>query len=303
MNPSGTRLAKLISDFPELARQPEWENRASDSWYRQDQLALNTLVSNLIEPALDRAVARGDNEFVKQLLAFLDLMADGKQEIGVVNGLRARMAKRVPGISSHIVFPRLRTLFVTDRPNIMSPKSLHRIREPLARHDVIFGFHAFYFGGSSPDLKAWISFESFMDDARKARPGDLFELWSLDDLCAKGLALADVCSGDDPLNIDRAAGIVRAYLAESHDEVLIVWRRNGDSMGDKPSCGVWSESDWEESLETLIDELTQTVSHSGEAHAFRMTDLYQESSEGYMNMLLAAKIPNEHGEVPIGGAY
>ena len=63
---------------------------------------LDILVSKLIEPTLDRAVARGDNDFVTRLLAFMDLLAASRQEIAVVNGLRARTAHLVPVLDAKV---------------------------------------------------------------------------------------------------------------------------------------------------------------------------------------------------------
>src|ERR671932_498338 len=64
MNASGTRLEQLLSAFLELASQPEWTDSQSASWYRHGEVMLDTLVSELIEPVLDRAVAAGDHDFV-----------------------------------------------------------------------------------------------------------------------------------------------------------------------------------------------------------------------------------------------
>jgi hypothetical protein len=111
---------------------------------------LETLVSELIEPVLDRAVAAGDHDCIARLLAFVDPMADSHQDIALVNALRGRLAFLVPGISPRIVFPRPRHLWVTDRPNILAPGNLDRIKAALARRDVVFSYHSHFYGGSSP---------------------------------------------------------------------------------------------------------------------------------------------------------
>jgi hypothetical protein len=62
-----TRLEQLLSTFPELSSHPEWTDSLNASWYRHGELMLDTLISELIEPVLDRAVVAGNHDFVARL--------------------------------------------------------------------------------------------------------------------------------------------------------------------------------------------------------------------------------------------
>jgi hypothetical protein len=273
----GTRLEHLLSAFPELASQPEWTDSRSASWYRHGELMLDTLVSALIEPVLEQAIAACDHDCVARLLAFVDLLADSPQDIARVNALRGRLALLIPGINPRIVFPRRRHLWVTDRPNILAPGTLDRIKTALARRDVVFGYHSHFYGGSSPTLVSWIDVAAFMDSVGRARPGDRYELWSLDDLLAKGLAFTRVPERQahmtDQMGIlDSAAAALRTYLTESQDEIVVVWRliHHGARHA---LCGARIEGD--ASAEHFADEALDIAGCGGEVYAFRMRDLEQ----------------------------
>jgi hypothetical protein len=100
--------------------------------------------------------------------------------------------------------------------------------------------------------------------------------------------------------LDSAAAALRTYLAESQDEIVVVWRLI-DHGARNASCGIWIE--WHELDEDFAAEARDIAACGGEVYAFRMRDLELRDDKGYVNLLLNAKVPNERGEVPIGGAY
>ena len=53
----------------------------------------------------------------------------------------------------------------------------------------VFGRHYHYAGGSSTDNWAFRTFEPFWHYVTRSKPGDLYVMWSLPDLLAKGVAL------------------------------------------------------------------------------------------------------------------
>src|SRR5262245_56819019 len=79
--------------------------------------------------------------------------------------------------------------WVIDRPNIVSPENLLRLQEAF-QDGIVFGDHCIYCGGCSPDRRAFITYNDFLAYLKSyAKPGDLFELWSLPRLLKTGSQL------------------------------------------------------------------------------------------------------------------
>ena len=199
--------------------------------------------------------------------------------------------------------------WVMDRPNTLSPENLLRLQEAF-QEGIIFGDHCFYYGGRSPDWCAFIRYEDFLDYLKShARPGDLFELWSLPQLLRTGSQLLSKSFSDA---VDDSSLMVSAEELEpvkkylqlidpKHspyymNEVRAIYYSATDRTVEARIINFFSEDDWEGDWNEVLDEVRRCSHRGGEVHFFAEPELQSK-------MVLTAKYPNDKGEVPIGGAY
>jgi hypothetical protein len=200
--------------------------------------------------------------------------------------------------------------WVKDGPNILSPDNLSKIEEAFQR-GIIFGYHCFYCGGGNPDKCAFVAYNDLINYLRsRARPGDLFILWSLPSLVKTGVQLF---SRSFPLSDERSLMVsaeelepVKNYLQvldPKHapyymNEVHAVYYSARDKTIETRLINFFSEHNWESDWREVLDEFGRYSHPGGEIHLFPEPAIDSEDK-----ILLKAKYPNERGEVPIGGAY
>lgn len=61
--------------------------------------------------------------------------------------------------------------------------------------------------------------------------------------------------------------------------------------------------EWKQVSDTFVCDANAILSRDGAIYAFRLADLERQDATGFVHVLVRAKVPNERGEVPIGGAY
>jgi hypothetical protein len=184
-------------------------------------------------------------------------------------------------------------------PSILTPANLKIVEETL-REGWVCGFHMYYCGGRGGDPVAFRSYETYLKHLEHARPGDLFILWSVPEIRRRQLLLVDARNESEeraasPLLSEPSLRCVREYLAGVSkgvaNEVLAV-----ASCRDGVLEAVITDLDgsgWDRFL-----ELSRDASISGGVLCvLPFTTIDQP--EFY---LLEAKLPNEKGEVPLGGA-
>ena len=199
--------------------------------------------------------------------------------------------------------------WVTDRPNILSPESLLRLQEAF-QEGIIFGIHWFYCGGGSPDHCAFITYKDLLDYLKShARPGDLFELWSLPWLLktnSQFLTRSFSEAGDDDSLMVSVEELepVKKYLQVPDprhspyymNEVRAIYYSARDQTVEARIINFFSEDDWEGDWKEVLDDIRRYSHPGGEVHLFPEPALQSKA-------VLEAKYPNDKGEVPIGGSY
>jgi hypothetical protein len=201
--------------------------------------------------------------------------------------------------------------WVKDGPNILSPDNLSKI-EKAFQSGSIFGYHCFYCGGGSPDKCAFVAYNDLISYLRsRARPGDLFILWSLPSLLKTGVQLF---SKSFPLSADEASLTISAeelepvksylqvlepkYAPYYMNEVHAVYYSAGDKRIETRIINFFSEDTRETDWREVLDDVARYSHPGGEIHLFP-----EPAIDSTDKILLTAKYPNEKGEVPLGGAY
>jgi hypothetical protein len=201
--------------------------------------------------------------------------------------------------------------WVKDKPNILSPANLSKIEEAFQR-GIIFGYHCFYCGGGSPDNCAFLAYDDLISYLRsRARPGDLFILWSLPSLVETGVQLF---SRSFPLSADEPSPMVseeelepvKNYLLvldPKHapyytNEVHAIYYSSREKTTETRVVNFYSKDNWESDWREVLDDIGRYSHPGGEIHFFPEPAIDSDDK-----ILLTAKYPNERGEVPIGGAY
>ena len=180
--------------------------------------------------------------------------------------------------------------WITDGPNILAPHYFTRIQQAFAAGPV-FGRRHHYAGGSSADNWAFHTFERFWDYVTRSKPGDLYVMWSLADLLAKGVALLHV-TGDTATSIrDNCLAAVRAYLDTPFNEFVALF-----STGRRDTIEVQLNDI--DGYEDLRERIERYSSPGVEIIVFPFTRI---ETDDYI--LLEAKYPNAEGKVPVGGPY
>jgi hypothetical protein len=180
--------------------------------------------------------------------------------------------------------------WITDGPNILAPHYFTRIQQAFAAGPV-FGRHHHYAGGSSADNWAFHTFEPFWDYVTCSKPGDLYVMWSLADLLAKGVALLHVTGDTAPSIRDNCLAAVRAYLDTPFNEFVALFPSPGRDTIEMQLNDIDGYGDLRERIE-------QHSRRGGEIVVFPFTRI---ETDDYV--LLEAKYPNAEGKVPVGGPY
>ena len=291
-----TRFAWLLARLAELRHQPEWREPPDPAWCRQDgSLDLPGLLAGLARPLLERAAADGDEGLVARLVDACDQVATWPGERALTGELRARARERLPGINPNP--PRDPQPWVTDLPSIVDPDQLAAVSEAVAE-GAVFGYHCHYYGAASADLWAANSQAAFEALVGQARPGDLFMVYAVAELRARGLAfLSSGAIAPEPVSPALGeADIARVlgYLGAGWHELVAVWRQVDPAAGSGARCG--AASLFELDRGDLLAMLGPLTEQPGELDLFVFDDL-----DG--NELLSAPVPDLHGAVPVGGAY
>jgi hypothetical protein len=185
--------------------------------------------------------------------------------------------------------------WVTDRPNILAPHSLARIKHAVASGP-IFGRHHHYAGGSSADTWAFRTFGSFWSYVTHSIPGDLYQVWSLPDLLARDVALMQIVfdtnadAGASSL-LDGYVRAVKTYLHTPYNEFLALYSIAGRAAIDVQLDDI-------DGYETFLEHVAHYGQAGGAIYVFPFTLI--EADE---YILLQAKYPDAEGRVPVGGPY
>lgn len=185
--------------------------------------------------------------------------------------------------------------WVTDKPNILAPEHLAKV-EQATQHGVVFGLHCHYKGGGSPSLWAALDLQQFNKYIARSRPGDLYFVWSAQDLTNKGLVLAharypqEAPSGALIFSAD-VLDSIKSYLSHEYNEFIVVYIARTTRTAECDFGDIYSYDEFKE-------KATRYSRRDCEAYVFPLTLI--DKPEHY---IVEAKYPNEKGEVPIGGAY
>jgi hypothetical protein len=196
-----------------------------------------------------------------------------------------------------------------DRPNILSNENLSLIGKAFDK-GIVFGLQCFYYGGCSPDRIAFLSYDAFASYlSANSRAGDLFILWSLPELLDKQLQVfsgtfTNITAGDffvPATNLDE----IRDYLLEVKEggyycmnELSALYYSSQEKKIELKNINFFSVENWETDWQEFLEDVKTYSYPGGEIHLFKGS-LFDVDD----HILLQAKFPNEHGEVPIGGAY
>ena len=180
-----------------------------------------------------------------------------------------------------------------DKPNILSQANLAKVAEALER-GLVFGQHCHYFGGSSLDHVVFRDFDQYRDYILRSTPGDLYYLWSVADLTARGMLLAHGHFASDngqDVSILSPGEIsaVKKYLDVQYNEIVYLIRKSSTleiGYGDI------------DQYESFLEHLETRAYTKFDVFVFPLTAI--DAPDYY---LLVAKYPNKNGEVPVGGAY
>jgi hypothetical protein len=185
--------------------------------------------------------------------------------------------------------------WVKDRPNILACDNQKKLHEAFGR-GIVFGRHYFFHGGSSGDSFAFHTFEQFAEYLHRSRPGDLYEVWSLPDLVAKGLILAHSKRGQTnmqmPMPPEEEMQAVRTYPGVEFREYFAIFVE--DDSND---------------LEIQLDDgfgYEDIITYLDGSDGWSFNEVWIlpfTTIEAPEHIHLKAKYPNEQGELPIGGAY
>ncbi len=295
----GSRLSKLLEAIPALQTQQEWMPPERAPWLAEGKLDVERLFERLLFPFMERCIRLGEREIVAQLCSFLDKLVTDSADERLVNQVRKRASQVFPDIAPQVRYPRSNHIWVTDQPSLLDSTNLELVRSALETSKVIFGFHAYYYGGSAGDWWAASNLSDYLRLVDAARPGDLFWVHALDQLVQAGYVLASVQVGPDERLSSSLLGAEALVQMAAHigtdDSVIFVWWTQAAAGGGRV-CGI--RELMEDFQEELDAEFARLDPSPGALYAFRFADLGKPET-----FLLKAKRPNAAGEVPIGGAY
>jgi hypothetical protein len=164
-------------------------------------------------------------------------------------------------------------LWVTGVAHILSPPILNHARQALRAGDTLCGIQRHYCAGAGPTAVVFTSSTDFEKHLRSTRPGDDFMLVSVQQLSEQGVLLEPT--------IDR----IGEYLAlNPRNEVLLL-----NTNAQPPTVEViWDGRKDEESLDPFFQPTS---------------GLFAVPFTWEQEFFVDAKVPNEKGAVPLGGAY
>jgi hypothetical protein len=217
-----------------------------------------------------------------------------------------------------------------DKGNALSDANVEAIRTCLGRAgSVVFGWHYHYYGGSSRSELVFGSADDLLRYIDRSRRGDHFTLYDLDRVAS--LAFLHLGTPESETVVDLHEQD-RSRLAETGNhsrwKAVVLVQRALDADGRVACCSVYEiEPDdlmrnWEEANGYTVQAIwpparaTWTIGQwPGELYTFDETvlDLNQETGQSVDEVspaqrkrslaLIDAKRPDDHGMVPISGAY
>lgn len=184
-------------------------------------------------------------------------------------------------------------VWTKDRPNILHPENIEKIRSALLKGP-IWGHQYHFYGGCSRTSWAFADFLSFEGYLAASKPGDIYVVWSAAQLIEQKMALAyaafdTTMKPGSSLLSEAQLEIIKRHLAQPSSEINCVFQNSNRIFDTTQDRG-----DYEDFLE-LVATFTQP---GGRVYIFSENEI---DSPEYI--LVEAKYPNVKGEVPIGGAY
>jgi hypothetical protein len=172
--------------------------------------------------------------------------------------------------------------------NLLSPENVDRVKSALEAGP-IFGYWYRVHGGFGPVYWFAQQFDQLMTETSRAKPGDLYVIWSLPVLLVKNLALAAARYADIPahgtsLLSPESMQAIEDYLSERQNEIFAVFY--GTDRGPE----VWVND--RDGLDYVVECAEWYNRPEGEAYIFPFTAI--EIPEHW---LLEAQYPNDRGEV------
>ena len=164
-------------------------------------------------------------------------------------------------------------LWVTGVAHILSDPILNRARRAFEAGDILCGLQRHYCAGAGPTAVMFTSFASLEEHLRSTRPGDDFMLVSVQQLAARDALLQPT------------ANEVRRYLAANSTEEVLLLRT--DPPPPKIEV-IWDGRETEEDVEAFFQP---------------REGLFAVPFTWEQDFFIDAKMPNEKGAVPLGGAY
>ena len=186
---------------------------------------------------------------------------------------------------------------VSDATNILSERNLGSVQQALETTWVV-GMHCHFGGGRSLDPVAFRVWGDYLTCVESSRAGDLFILWSVADIQSRGLLLAGQKAGEmlGGLSFASAMENVKEYLSRFNaSNVQNEFYAVGLAQGEANLRVLYSDLD---RFASLVEMLSECRGPHGEWYILPASDI---DRPGFY--LVRAKRPNEHGEVPTGGAY
>ena len=172
--------------------------------------------------------------------------------------------------------------------NLLSPENLDRIKAALDTGP-LFGFWYRAHSGGGPNYWFAQQFDQLMAETSRAKPGDLYVIWSLRELLGKGVTLAAARYADIPVHgasllSPESMQPIEDYLSDWPNEIIAV------CYGTDQGPYVWVDD--RDGLDYVAQRAEWYNRPGGEVYVFPFTGL--ERPEYW---LLEAQYPNDRGEV------
>lgn len=186
-----------------------------------------------------------------------------------------------------------REIWTKDRPNILSHENIEKIKDTLTR-GCIFGHHYYFYGGCSSSAWAYSDFTRFMNYVSNSKPGDIFVIWSVEQLIENNLLLARIKYNGNSKTVqdlipEKQMQVINDYWENHKDEIIVVFKEP-----EKLDVKSYEKDD----IADFSEDLQYVSQFNSEVFVFPEKEI---DTKNYI--LVEAKYPNENGEVPIGGAY
>ena len=209
-----------------------------------------------------------------------------------------------------------------DRPDVslFSDENIATVLRAFQRQScVVFGWQYFYFGGSSRSEVTFTSSDQYLRHVERARPGDYFTLFDLDELADRAvLRLGDVRSTINldldivtPISLAGARRSLDDVLGDEDAAVLVIRRFVGALTGtidvtvsSLPGTGDERQAEFQRNLQwgrgelVMFDQrLFDEDEHGGTIETVTPIDARR------IHALVDAKRPSPEGTVPLNGTY